>query len=312
MKTRNFVVAFLLIAVLVFASAVSFGDDKVSLKLNLTKGKTYLIKNSTESVIVQKDKGKEQKRTQKIGMTLNYFVQDVDSTGLYTIKITFSAAKYKMITSFGVIEYDSQDTKSPPPASALVFSAMVGQSLVIRMAPNGKVSSVQGVDAMINKIVKTINVGKNIAPMIKQQFGEEQLKEMFETATSVYPETPIGPGDAWPKKSTVSRGYPIIVESTYKFADRKDGLVTINVTGFATPNTGVPPMDLGIAKLQYTLSGKQEGTIKVNESTGMIASSRMLQKLSGQVESIPSKEGEQSVTAPITITSTITSETTEQ
>jgi hypothetical protein len=312
MKMRNLLIAFLLITVLILASAISFGDDKVALKLTLTKGKTYLIKTTTQAKIVQTEKGKDQKRSQTIAMTLSYQVQDVDASGLATVKITFTAAKYKMITSFGVIEYDSQNTKSPPPASALAFSAMVGQTLTIKLTPNGKVSSITGVDAMVDKMVKKINMGSNIGSMLKQQFGEEQIKEMIEGSLTVYPETPIGPGDTWTKKTTVSRGYPIVMDSKYQVKERKDGIITVDVTGTAVPNTTASPMDLGIAKIQYTLSGAQTGTIKIKEATGMVASRSMVQNLSGTVESIPTKEGEKSVSSPIVITNTITTELTEQ
>ena len=148
---------------------------------------------------------------------------------------------------------------------------------------------------------------------VDKLIDEQSIKESTSSLMVVYPDEPVGIGDSWSKIIAVSTGSPMIMENKWTLKDRKNGTAIIDVNSVMKPNPDAKPMEMGTMKMDYQLSGTQNGRMDMEESTGRIIKSKMNQDMSGQiVMSDSSGQGMPDMTVPMKIKSVITFEMTER
>ena len=300
------VAAVLALVVLLPRSATCAAADKIELRFRFEEGKSYKLTVTMKQEIVQWLNGEEQEtaHTMSIGETLN--VKDVDEAGTATVEVTFGPISVKMKGPMGTIEYNSDDPPDEVALPAKAFAAMLGQGFTLKMTPTGRVTDIQGVDKMFEAIFEAIDIPEgpmmdSVAEGLKQQFGDEALKEMMEKMTAVFPDKPVAIGDSWSQKVTLATGFPAIMENTWTLADRKDGVATINVESTFKPNPEGEPMKIGPMTMRFRLKGSQKGTFKLDEATGWFVEGELTQKMAGDVtmKGMPGQTEE--MTVPMTI-----------
>lgn len=280
--------------------------DRIELKFRFEEGKSYKLQVTMEMEIVQWIEGEEQETTQTIGIGETLHVKEVDADGTATIELTFGPMSIKMKGPMGTIEYNSEDPPDEVALPAKAFAAMLGQGFTLKMTPTGRVTDIQGVDKMFEAIFEAIDIPEgpmmdSVVEGLKQQFGDEALKEMMEKMTAVFPDKPVAIGDSWSLKATLATGFPVIMENTWTLTDRKDGVATINVESTFKPNPEGEPMKIGPMTMRFRLKGSQKGTFKLDEATGWFIEGELTQKMAGEVtmKGIPGQTEEMSV--PMTI-----------
>jgi hypothetical protein len=100
-----------------------------------------------------------------------------------TVKFTYTGATF-LIDGRWAISNTIQlcpTTKFPDPVKGI--ASMIGQSLQLTMSPTGRVLDVQGVEAMMDKMSKAIdipdaNLREAIQSQMKAQFNAESIKKM--------------------------------------------------------------------------------------------------------------------------------------
>lgn len=301
----------LIISILIIATA--FSEDKVLLRINLQKNKSYLMKTSVSQIITQTVNEKDMKINQLIGMNMTYNILDVDPNGISTIKITYSAIQFFQDGPTGKIEYDSSKPSKDLAPAAQGFAALVGQSLTVKMTSTNKLIEIQGVNEILDNLARKFsnNTATNaIMNNLKGLFDDESLKQMFE-GDMAYPENPVSLGDSWAQKVTLSKIMPMIIEKNFTLKERNNGVAIIETKATVKSNESAPPMNLGTASVQYTLTGTYEGTLDLDEKTGMTLKSTIFLKISGNLLMTLSSKSDQSYTFPIKIDSVSTSELSE-
>ncbi|MBI2864589.1 MAG: hypothetical protein HYX94_08530 [Chloroflexi bacterium] len=288
MKKAPAILFSLLLVSVIVLSTISCGSDKTSLQLRLSKGKTYTMRMVTEQQISQKIQGNDVDISQTIGLGYAFEASEVDKQGSSSVNVTYDWALFKQKSPLGSLEYDSDKRPKVVPPAAQGFAALIGQGFAMKLASNGMVNDIQGIDDMLARMIENLSSvpGLDRAALekgLKEQFGDEAMKESMQNALSIYPDKPVKIGDAWTRRITLTRGYPMVSDNTWKLTGRKGGVASIAVSSqvesLASSGTG------GAAV--FKLSGTQEGTIELEEATGWIRRSKMSQRLSGQVETGP-------------------------
>ncbi len=288
MKARKTLVPILAGVCIVLVLLLSLsGRDKVQYRLRLEKGRKYYCKNVMEMKIAHILEGNVQETEQTMGFGYDFDVEDVNTNGDMLVKWTYRLIQFRQKGPTGLMEYDSSKKDSQPHAQAQPVATLLGESFLVKLTPQGRVKEIKGLEPMYANIAKKLPQGPINEKMLnglKQQFGQEALKEMMEVGTAIYPNGAVEVGDSWEIKFAISQGFPMVVENKYVLKQREGGKATIEVSGAIKPNPEAKPMELGLLKIGYEITGRQSGQIELEESTGLIIRSTIKQVLAGEMK----------------------------
>jgi len=275
------------ILALVIAVSGAKAAQKTQYRMKFEKGKKYYLLMVTDQKFSQSIMGQEQNIEQLIGLDADFDVNDVDANGNAWVRYTYRAVQYHQKGPMGQVEYDSSKKDLPVHPQAQGFAALLGEGFSLKMTPKGQVEAVKGLEQMRNNVSQKLPEGQMKEFMmqgIDQMLNEEAIKEFTEAAMAIYPDKAVGVGDSWSKTVVISQGLPMIQENTWTLEKLKDGVATIKVKADIKPNPKAKALEMGGARLNYELSGKRDGVIEMQESTGQVIKCRMTQQLSGQMK----------------------------
>lgn len=289
----------------------AYAGSKIQYKLRLEKGQKYYAKMVAEQKIVQTVMNQPQNIEQTIGLGWDLDVVDVDRSGNAEIRYTYRWAKLRLQGSMQQVLYDSSVKGGSVPEPAQGFAALVGESFSLRMSPEGRVLMVIGAARMRANVRKKLPAGFTgdlYMGSLTQYIDDRGIKEATEASMAVLPDKPVGVGDSWSKRVVLSESTALIVQSKWTLKQRQAGTATIDLVSTVEPNPQAPPRDVGAAKISSQFSGKQQGLIQLDESTGLIVHNRLEQELSGETKVL----GPQQMTIPMQINSVVTTELTKR
>lgn len=274
-----------LITILTF-SAMAFGEgaDKVDLKLVFTQGQTFVQRTTVDQTITEKVSGKTIELKQTIRTEMAQEIIGVDESGNAEVKYTYRSAYFKQQSSMGTLEYDSTNPPETISPQLQGFAALAGSQFTMRITPKGQVLEIKGLDEMLDSMLKRLNLpeGSNI-DALKKICNEENLKEAFAQTSGTYPNQPVGVGDSWNQTFAISSGFPMIMDNTYQLKQRKSGKSIIACDMLIKPNPNAAPLTMGAVTLTYNITGKQNGTMEIDEATGIMTQADLKQEISGTV-----------------------------
>jgi len=264
--------------------------EKIDLRLRLEPGKTYKLRMDSDQKLIQTRGDSRQESPQTMGSGLSLLVKEVRDDGAAVVQVTYDSLRLKQQGPTGNVDYDSS---SPAPAEsphpmAKGFAVLVGQGFSVDLTPKGEVARVDGADQLAARMAENIEVPvPMLRPVmeqqIKQQFGDQAMKEMVEQMVGFRPDEPVAIGGSWSKRIAVTRGFAAILNSTWTLKSHKDGVAVVEVASTVEPNPDAAALDMGFAKLGYTLRGTQNGSLELDESTGWVVRSTVNQSLSGEL-----------------------------
>ena len=263
-------------------------EEKIVLKLNLEKGKTYSMTVITDQEITQKMMGTKITIEQQLKLSFDFNVLEADETG-FEVEVVYTGVGFNQKTPMGSTSYDSDDPSEVVPLLAKGFAALVDESFTMELSPEGDIIDVKGVDLLLSRLVEKqdflSDAQRNMARnSLKNQFGNEALQSSMEGMMSILPDKPVGIGDSWKKTFDLGGALPMTLKNKWKLKDRKNGIAYISVESEVIPNTDSTPLEMGGIKMEYNLSGDQEGTIQVEEATGWTIEAEIEQDLEGTVK----------------------------
>lgn len=241
-------------------------DGAVTLKFNVAPGSKFTY----DSESTQHIDAPGQKVDQSITMVSNYAVQAGAGTSK-NLTVSYGRVAMKMETMGQKLAYDSRDpSTSSSPLSTM--GRLVGKSFEITLTDQGKVTSIKGVDALLDSMVDPAN--PNAAAMraqLSNSMNDSTLRSSTEREFSIYPSHPVKPGDTWSTTTSLAMGIlSMRVASTYKLNSVRNGLAYLGVT---SKMTGQGAMDM---------DGTQTGTLEVETATGMLTDSKIAQTLTSR------------------------------
>jgi hypothetical protein len=297
--TARFVPVFL-VSILLLLSCRK--GEPVLLRLALEEGDSFATYVIIEQEIRQEVSGESMDLIQTVGTGYTFLVDSVDEGGDYHVSVTYRSIRYQGSGLLGDVNYDSENPQEDMDLISLAYDAMLGKSLRMTMTEDGKVSSVRGADELIQGIVENTGLGDgvfgvSVEDLLQDRFGEEALREMMRNWMVPYPDYPVRRGDTWVRRIEMTAGFPTTAEQRWTLEGRKDGIATVGLRAEIEADTSmVTP-----AGLMFSVRGRIEGTLEVDEETGWSTRGTTHLEMSGEVEAGPTSW-------PISIESDVTFE----
>jgi hypothetical protein len=290
-------------------------QEKIQYQMHFKEGEKYYMRFVTEQKISQTVSGQQQYTEHTIGIGCDLDVKSVEPNGNALMSYTYRWANLIQTATGGKVVYDSSDKGSPVPPMAQGFAALLDEGFSMKITPLGRVEEVMGLRELRDNVGSKLPEGpmKEALRMgIIQFINGEGIKEMTESSLAIYPDKPVGIGDSWKRTLTLTRHDSMTVENEWILKDRKDGTSFIEVKSNIKSNPKAEPVGMGSTKVSYDLSGKQQGMIEVEESTGRLIRSRINQDISGQIKvEVPGQQTQQPP-IPVRINGIVTCEMTKR
>ncbi len=271
---------------LLFAGATA--EKPLDFKLNLTPGDNYVCVMDMSQRVTQTIEGEKQVMEQSNLVVWDYNILSKDNDGNFEIMAKYARIKSSQKLGFQSVEFDSDNPPDYLDQSTAGFKALIGSELNLKLSANGKVLSVDGFEEMLDKIVKELNIPDTpqkteVMANLRNQFGEEALRQSFEQMTAFYADKPIDIGEVWHNDISIESGFPMAIESDLTLASRENAVSEINIVSKLKSDPGSEGIDMGLFTLYYAIDGEQKGLIKMDEASGLPIKSDIEQSFSGTV-----------------------------
>ncbi|MDR0972482.1 MAG: DUF6263 family protein [Prevotellaceae bacterium] len=250
---------------------------QVKLTFNPDKGATYLYTSESNSEVKQNIMGQDFDMKQSMRMSMEMKIADKTATAI-SEEITFKSMKLEIESPMFSLGYDSENpNKSYGEYDGIIKSilgAMPGKKFTAKLGTDGSVTSVDGMQAIVEEMTKAVagdQMGEMLVPQLAGNFSDEAMKAQLEQNSKIYPAKSVKAGDTWTNKlnGNASGGVDYTIDITYtlKSTDAKQSVIewkgtmssntqlsiTMNGTTTLDTKTGVP------VQIDYTLVTK--GTV---------------------------------------------------
>jgi Family of unknown function (DUF6263) len=284
MNTQIRVVATTFAATLSLTAAPgsAFGQD-ITLQYHWTKGeevKQRVVFQSTSTVSGLPDNVAGEVDT-SLSQVVRTVVDDVAPDGTATLRSVFESIRWETRTPRDTMVFDTESSdpanSSAPAALKDMLTALVGQTLVVVVAPSGQVQKVDGMSRIVEKAAQSANPDPSTASLVetlKSNFSDDQLRNLLTRGSIQFPDRPLRLGDTWDGSVTMTN--PVVGDQktttvfTLKDVDNSSGSrVATIATRVTTQNTGEPKA--GVAGLKMRVTGSSgEGEMIFDVTNGRL------------------------------------------
>jgi Family of unknown function (DUF6263) len=209
----------------------AFAQD-VTLRYRWTKGDkvryrfTQQISTATTGVPGFGDMTSDQTTTQ----TFSIVVDDVAADGSVILRQVFESVRIEVNTPMGKLAFDSdnKDAATGDPFGkflAGVMPAMIGESVRMRLLPNGSVQSVEGMTRILDKMAAGLPQDRTAAAafgMLKDGLSDEAMSGVLSQGFAQLPDQPVKIGDTWTRQFDVNN--PLMGNGTISTTFKLDGV----------------------------------------------------------------------------------------
>jgi hypothetical protein len=272
------------------APGSAFGQD-ITLQYHWTKGEEVrqrVVFQSTSTVSGLPDNVAAAEVDTRLSQVVRTVVDDVAPDGTATLRSVFESIRWETKTPRETMVFDTESSDpanaSAPAALKDMLTALVGQTLVVVMAPSGQVQKVDGMSRIIEKATQGANSDPSTAPLVetlRSNFGDDQLRNVLTRGSIAFPDRPLRLGDTWDGSATMTN--PVVGAQTtttvftLKDVDNSSGSrVATIATRVTTQNTGEPKTGVAGLKMRVTdSSGEGEMIFDVTNGRLLRSTTRM-------------------------------------
>lgn len=263
--------------------AISEVDGVFTQNFILEVGKTYPFSSTQKEVQTIKDpQGKTMTGTTEVVDERNIVVEKFEN-GVYDLTLNVLSKKMTSKADGKTIVIDTK--QSAPKDENLkgmwtINSALAGSKFGVKMKENGEIISISGIDELYKKLEKAItplikdaNHRKQFLENFKLGFNEAIMKEEFSKGINILPKEGAKIAGTWKETENLDPEGKIKNTTTYTLSKVENGVAEISVKG-SIPKKSEKQTQEGITATM-SIEGTQSGTIKVDENTGWIQTSKM-------------------------------------
>jgi len=185
-------------------------------------------------------------------------VDDVAADGGVTLRQTFESVRIEQNSPIGKTVFDST-AKDPAadPTLAAIMSTMVGESVVMVLAPSGAVLKVDGMSRILEKMTGALPQSPVTAPLVNQlkaSLSDDAMRSVTEQGFAIFPNHPVKVGETWTSQFQMNN--PILGRlnsersSTLKGIENSNGASVAHIAVTLAMKQGadsVPPGILGVS-----------------------------------------------------------------
>ncbi|GAA4780617.1 hypothetical protein GCM10023231_04680 [Olivibacter ginsenosidimutans] len=247
----------------------------------------------TKQKVQQEMMGNAMTINQDIEVEYLYDILENNQQGLH-IKTTYQRLAMHMELPQKTLDYDSKHVNDENnPLNKL--GKMMGKSFDVYISPEGKVTKVEGLRAIIDSI------GSDAATqqVLAQQFSDSAFIHMMDASLNIYPNKKIRVGESWQKNVSMPTGgmMDMSLQSTYTLNNIVNDQAHIQVRS----DIKLSPLASNEVtnNMEFNLTGKQTGELQTDIQSGLVSSGSLHQEINGNLSA-------QGFKIPMTIISDIT------
>ncbi len=284
---------------------------EVELKLNLNPGDEFR-QELTIDQLTDMQAGPQQ-ILMEILVTITMHTQVLERTdsGNLAVKVDFERVRGEADGPMGRGAWDSKNGGAPNNPMLLGFAAVHGLELTYELAPDGKVSNVQGFEGMTDRLLDAMNaqgpMRDQVRAAIETQMSGDTMKELIESSYTAYPDGPIDLGDTWDQTVDLKGFAPLNVNVEYTLTAADGQTATADINGKLATKPDAKMEVMPNVHMGMQLDGTQKGSCVFNLANGWVESMEINQTLKG---SITTPEGQgpngESIEMPMAIDTTVT------
>jgi len=319
------------------SAAANDNARNLDLKLRLKPGQKHNLQIVKETNSSQTIKGQQIDVNLITNMGLEFKVEQVDANSIAWLKVTYLTIHVIYKTAVGQQEYDS--TKPDTAANNFggsLFSAMIGQSFVAKVTPEGEIVELEGLAEMylrmaepivkqqeedIRRRAKGLKITsapreKRIESKRKQlrmntYAGEKAIREMLGNIIMPFPGGPVGIGDSWqagtPLFSMIGGGDVGLVDCTYTLRGSKQAAMLVDFSSkIELDNELLIPDGDPSKSPRVTLTGSCEGSLEIDPSSGWMLHRTVTMHCSREIKWAPTERNPQGTTRKLSTKSVTT------
>ena len=266
-------------------SGLTLTSAQIALSFNPKKGSKYEYQTKTIQMVKQSFMGQEM--PMETGMSMSYImdVKEKNHEGSM-VQYTYRNISYTVSSPMMKMGYDSENpVENPTELDQILekmFGSLIGKPFEVRIAPDGSVISLTGMDAIAESMVQSASsenqMGAQIAASMKQQFNDAAMKDMFEQSLKIYPAGTVKPGDSWNTEQALSISGMMNMTTKIKYT-----LTEVKKNAAAVAMESTINMKPGM-NMEGDLTGTQTGTMQVDIKTGMPVSTEITQNIKGSIK----------------------------
>jgi hypothetical protein len=288
-----------------------------SLRFKFAPGDKYSLVSDTEQKMSRVIDGNEWSAEQTTHLECDLNVEEVDENGTAWTRYTYKRVIMKLQSKDQKLEFDSDANESKTPIQAMPFRLALGESIYLRITPQGRIEKINGLQSLITyakgKMGSFTGAG-TVSRNIDQQFDEPGVRRTLEDQFAVFPDS-NNEGTIWTRKEVLSSadaGYAakserieeanIVFEKTFRLntpvagvrqqdAGRQGGISVVDVNLIVRPevaqvaNTRASDQSVvASTKASREISGDGAGQIEIENATGRIINSKMTQDMVERVK----------------------------
>ena len=265
-----------LFVTLLAITTVASSQKTYNLQFKPKQGEKYDAFTTSKATITQSVMGQEMVMGMDYDITTLYEIgKEGNNTAL---NMTYDKMVMTMDAMGQKVEMSSDDPDESNPASK-GFRALKGAKVSVILNANGEVMDVKGTDELANKFGGMSEMEKET---LKSFISKESLKGTTEMTMKIFPGKPVKVGDTWTVVSSIETPYKLTSNNTYKLVKVENGVAFLDVTGTVSTG-GAQTMKSGGMEMTVDLAGEQNGTLQVDEATGLSKNARIKQNLKGKM-----------------------------
>jgi len=282
--------SFLLIAITIMA------QEKVNLRMNLEKNKTYRLKSVSEQVINQTVNGATQTVESGVNYTISLKMLDrtpelMVSEIRFDTLITNTNTMGKVSKISSAVEGDMKSSETSEIMSC-IMNRLSKNAIYVKMDFTGKPLEVVNAKMLSDLILKdtaSITLSEPVASALKTQIAstisDNTLKTMIGGFTWNLPGREVSTGDEWKINDQMNSGGMLLMISTTYHLNRIDGdKATISVESGIRAAENAAPIKSGGATVTYdNLSGMSKSTLVIDVRTGLAVENDSKTRITGNL-----------------------------
>jgi hypothetical protein len=221
---------------------------------------------------------------------------------------------FEQKSSLGTVRYDSRDRETPRekiPEVAREFAALLNQGFEFTVSPSGEILRLEGMGPIIDRILEEmpLSEGPERALMkrsLENQFGDATQRNILQNLFAVLSGRRVKVGETWGKTIKVERGFPMILEHSWRLDGLCDGTAKIGIASKISSLPEARPVEMGQMRMTYDISGKQTGILELNENTRWMVRGEIKQEFSGRARAMGVSTVPDGLTWPIRVKTAVT------
>ena len=253
---------------------------QMKLSFNPAMGTKYEYNMQTVQNIKQNVMGQDIPMETEMSST---YLMEIKNKTPQEIHVQFTYLDFTFLVSSSMmnLKYDSknptENTSEMDKILEKMFSTLISKPFTIVFTPDGSVKSLTGMETIVKNMLNAVSADGQVATQmgaqLSQQFNDESMKSMFGQLFNFYPDNAVKIGDSWDVKNS------ILMNNMNLDTNTKNTLKGINTNNATIEVAGDIDMNMEGGKL----SGKQTGTMILDTTTGMPATSDMSQNMKGSI-----------------------------